>query len=308
MVFAPGVRLTVTVERPADEAELHVHAGGQGVWQARMVALLGGEATLCTTLGGETGRVLATLLESEDFGVRAVHLAETSGWYVHDRRDGERDEIASHPGAPLDRHHVDELYTAALAEGLRTTVSVLGGPVDPAQIPADAYRRLAADLTTNGAELVVDLLGEHLDAVLPAGVALAKVSHDELVETGRARDDSPASLARVAGELHDAGASAVLVTRADEPAIALIDEEYYLVSVPPMEEADFRGAGDSLVGAVAAMLAQGADLPTAVRTGAAAGAANVTRHGLGTGHADVIMELARRVTLDRWSSFDRRSS
>ena len=39
------------------------------------------------------------------------------------------------------------------------------------------------------------------------------------------------------------------------------------------------------------------DRHQAVRTGAAAGALNVTRHGLGTGHADAIRVLTDRVEL-----------
>ena len=41
----------------------------------------------------------------------------------------------------------------------------------------------------------------------------------------------------------------------------------------------------------------GGDLQQAARTGAAAGAVNVTRHGLGSGQADVITEIAGRVRL-----------
>jgi 1-phosphofructokinase len=49
---------------------------------------------------------------------------------------------------------------------------------------------------------------------------------------------------------------------------------------------------------VAAVLAEGGDVEMAIRTGAAAGAVNVTRRGLGTGRADVIAALWERVTLD----------
>jgi 1-phosphofructokinase len=49
---------------------------------------------------------------------------------------------------------------------------------------------------------------------------------------------------------------------------------------------------------VVSVLARGGELPDAIRAGAAAGALNVTRHGLGTGRADAIAELARRVRLE----------
>ena len=44
-VFAPAPILTVTVEAAEDEREeLHVHAGGQGFWVARMLGVLGARA------------------------------------------------------------------------------------------------------------------------------------------------------------------------------------------------------------------------------------------------------------------------
>jgi 1-phosphofructokinase len=57
MVFAPVPVLTVTIEQQADAVELHLHPGGQGVWQARMLALLGVEVLNVTRHGLGTGRL-----------------------------------------------------------------------------------------------------------------------------------------------------------------------------------------------------------------------------------------------------------
>src|SRR3954471_6393340 len=100
MVFAPAPVLTVTIEQQAGATELHLHPGGQGVWQARMIASLGRPVTLCMSVGGEAGGVVEKLLTDERFSLRTVRRQAHSGWYVHDRRDGERREIAEDPGAP----------------------------------------------------------------------------------------------------------------------------------------------------------------------------------------------------------------
>jgi hypothetical protein len=119
MVFAPAPQLTVTIEKQHDRAELHVHAGGQGIWQTRMITALGAQVTLCASVGGEVGAVLTPLLALDGVTVRTVARGSGSGWYVHDRRGGSREEIAEDPGTPLSRHELDELYSVALAEGLR---------------------------------------------------------------------------------------------------------------------------------------------------------------------------------------------
>ncbi|MEU4380750.1 PfkB family carbohydrate kinase [Micromonospora echinofusca] len=298
MVFAPAPLLTVTIEQQADAVELHLHPGGQGVWQTRMIAALGTPVTLCVAVGGEVGDALRKLLVDEDVTVRVVNRQSGTGWYVHDRRDGSRAEIAEDPGAPMVRHDIDELYTVTLTEGLRAPVSVLSGPADPDVVDSDIYRRLAADLSANGGTVVADLSGPHLAAVLEGGVAVLKVSHEELMDDGYADDDSVESLLDAGRRLQRKGAKSVLISRAGEPALALLDDGTALqVHAPPLELADHRGAGDSMTAGVAAVLARGGDLREAIRIGAAAGALNVTRHGLGTGRAEAVRELAGRVRL-----------
>ncbi|HKT05631.1 MAG TPA: PfkB family carbohydrate kinase [Rugosimonospora sp.] len=297
MVFAPAPVLTVTIERQAGAVELHVHPGGQGVWQARMILSLGVPVTLCAAMGGEVGGVLGKLLAEEDASLRAVHRGAGSGWYVHDRRSGSRAEIAADPGAPMGRHDLDELYNVALAEGLRSQVSVLSGPAHPSVVAPDVYRRLAADLTGNGGQVVADLCGDHLDAVLAGGVTVLKVSHEQLIEDGRAGSDAVPELAAAGQRLRAAGAATVLVSRADQPALALLEDRVLEVAVPRLQVAEPRGAGDSMSAGVAAVLARGGGLTEAICTGAAAGALNVTRHGLGTGRLEAVRELTARVRL-----------
>ena len=41
VVLAPSPLLTVTIEDLAGEPDIHVHPGGQGIWQARMLTSLG---------------------------------------------------------------------------------------------------------------------------------------------------------------------------------------------------------------------------------------------------------------------------
>ncbi|HEY9411928.1 MAG TPA: PfkB family carbohydrate kinase [Jiangellaceae bacterium] len=297
MVFAPVPQLTITIEQPTDEAELHVHPGGQGIWQARMITSLGVDVTVCACIGGEVGQVLQPLIVAEGITLRAVPRSTSSGWYVHDRRDGDREMVADHPGGPLSRHELDELYNLALAEGLRAGISVISGPADPAVVPADVYRRLASDLAANDARVVADLSGDYLTATLAGGVHVLKVSHEELLADGRTDDDGDDALIAAIRALHGEGAESVVVTRGDRPSLALVDDEIVEVAAPRLQAADPRGAGDSFTAGVAAVLAQGGDLTQALRTGAAAGALNVTRHGLGSGRADAIAELVTRVRI-----------
>jgi 1-phosphofructokinase len=297
MVFVPAPQLTVTIEQQHDKPELHVHPGGQGVWQARMITLLGAQVTLCAAAGGEVGRVLEPLLKFHGVTLKTIKRESGTGWYVHDRRSGSRRELAEDPGAPLSRHEMDELYSIALAEGLRAGIAVLSGPAHPSVVAPEVYRRLATDLGANGCKVIIDLSGAHLTAALEARPHVVKVSHEELIRDGLTPDGSTESLMIALRKLHADGAQMALVSRADEGALALIEEDVYEVDMPRMIAAESRGAGDSMTAGIAAVLAQGGTLCDAVRTGAAAGALNVTRHGLGTGRVDAVQVLTERVSL-----------
>lgn len=299
-MFAPSPLLTVTVEDRGGVPDLHVHAGGQGVWQAWTIASLDVPVTLCAALGGETGQVLRGLLRRDDIELVLVDVAARNGGYVHDRRSGDRTSLVEIPADALSRHDLDDLYEATLRSGMQCGVAVLSGPADDRTVPADVYRRMAADLASVGGQVVADLSGARLDAALAGGLSVVKVGHHELIDDGRADSDKAGALVKAMLRLREDGARAVLVSRADEPALALLDpdsDDVLEVHVPPLHPQDPRGAGDSMTAAVAAALAGGVDLPAAVRLGAAAGALNVTRHGLGTSAGAGARELAELVQL-----------
>ncbi|MER5266520.1 PfkB family carbohydrate kinase [Actinosynnema sp. NPDC002837] len=297
-VFAPSPELTVTVEDLDGTPDIHIHAGGQGVWMSRMIESLGAEVVLCSALGGETGHVLRHLIDVE---LKARDVAARNGGYVHDRRDGGRDQLVRMPADALSRHELDDLYEMTLIEALNAGVAVLSGPAEAdTPVPDSVYERLAKDLRGNGCDVVVDLSGERLAAALAGGPTVVKVSHEELVSDGLAESDSLPDLAEGCRRVAESGASAVVVSRAAEETLAWLDGTLHLVETPDLSPVDTRGGGDSMTAGLAAGLALGRSVEESLKLGAAAGAVNVTRHGLGTGSGDVVRALVDRVRLRLW--------
>ncbi len=296
-ILAPSPTLTVTVEDHPQGSEIHVHAGGQGVWQARMLKRLGVSVTMCCVLTGEVGRTLRHLLEDEGVTVAALEREGRGSAYLHDRREGKRVVIAEEEGDPIGRHDLDDLYGSVLHSSSVSQVVLLSGPAGENTVPSDVYRRLAIDLQGSGPKVVADLAGDRLRAVVEGGIDVLKVSHEELQADGLVDETSTQALVRAMHQLREDGARAVIVTRSSEPS--LLADEYGVieVSLPRFEETETRGAGDSLTAGVAAALTQGENLRDAISMGAAAGALNVTRHGLGTGDAQSIARLRERVRI-----------
>ena len=294
-VFAPSPLLTITIEPAGADPELHLHAGGQGVWVARMAAALGARVELCAALGGETGRVLRALLDDERFRLRAVASSVTNGAYLHDRRDGQRREIAETPSRRLPRHDADELYGTTVTTGLESDITLLTGPWPPTVLDADAYRRLARDLRCNRRRAIADLSGEALRGALAGGVELVKLSVDEVVAGGWASDGSTRAVLEALERLRAAGARSTILTRGPDPAFALVDGRLHELTGPRFEALEPRGSGDAMFAALGVALAAGQSVLEALRLGVAAGALNATRRGLGTGHRAEVERLAPHV-------------
>jgi 1-phosphofructokinase len=291
--------LSVTVEPMTADGgdDIHVHAAGQGVWVARMAAELGAEPTLCGFIGGETGTVLRPLLEQMDIDLRLVETTEASGCYLHDRRSGEREPIAQSAAMPPSRHEIDELFSSTVAAALDSGALALCGPYPSEALPLEIYGNLVADVKANGTPVLVDLSPPRLDSALEGGPDLVKINDWELAKYVTGPVDTKERMRAAAQRLLDAGAGAAIVTRAEEPAMILRGDEAWELIPPRFERGSREGCGDSMMGALAACMAAGVEWEEMLRTGAAAGAANFLRHGLGSGSRSVVEDLAQRVEL-----------
>jgi 1-phosphofructokinase len=73
------------------------------------------------------------------------------------------------------------------------------------------------------------------------------------------------------------------------------------VEPPTLAEVDHAGAGDSMTAGIAVGRMRGLSPIDAIKVGAAAGAGNVIRHGLGSGSRDLIGELTALVEMEEVS-------
>ncbi len=300
-IFGPHPMLSITIERLTADGgdDIHVHAAGQGVWVARMAAELGAHAVLCGFIGGEPGTALRPLLEQLPIELRLVETAQASGCYIHDRRSGERVPIAQSASFPPSRHEVDDLFSISCAAALDAGVLALCGPYPGEALPLEIYGNLVADVRVNGTPVIVDLSPPRLDSALEGKPDLVKINDWELAKFISGPVDTDARFRAAAERLLEAGAAAAIVTRAEQPALVLRGDEAWTLTPPRFERGAREGCGDSMMGALAACMASGRDWEETLRVGAAAGAANFLRHGLGSADRDVVDDLARRVELRR---------
>ncbi len=303
-VLAPSPQVVVEITFDAtgdgsdDHPTIHMHPGGQGAWVATMAAALGARVTLCAPLGGELGEPLRQLLSLEGITVMAVGMGAGTGASVVDLRSGDRVTVAAMHPPPLDRHELDDLYGMALVDALESKAAVVTGVDPPSLVPPDFFGRLVADVRAAGVPVVADLSGEAALAAIAEAPTVLKMSHEEVLAVGLADADHLDPLREAAETLVSGGIEAVVISRAEKPALLVTADGARLVSSPAIRPVVHHGAGDSMTAGIAVGLGRGLSIEDAIRLGAAAGTLNVARRGLGSGRREQIERFADQIDID----------
>jgi 1-phosphofructokinase family hexose kinase len=263
---------------------------------ARGVTRLGGRAALHGFVGGSVGEQISA-------GCRELGVDDR-----HVRIDGESrvttvivdgatgaSTVVNEPGPEVSATEVDALVDGLLAAVRPGDLVVCTGSL-PRGAPADLYARCVTALRGRGVLSVVDTSGPGLALAVRAAPDVLKVNEDELrADAGLiGADDDPADLPTLMGRALEAGAGAVIVTRGAAGLSYRSASEGWDVSSPVVSVVNATGSGDMMLAGFVAALAGGADRETALRTGAAAGAANAARLDPDLSGPDEVEQLRRQ--------------
>ena len=298
VVLGPSPLLEVSIEPSDAGPTIRLIPGGQGVWVARMAATMGAEVTLCGLSGGATGSTLAPMLGDAPYACVLVPTAGPAGCFVVDQRHEPATEVASRWAPPPSTTEVEALLAAALDACEQADVLVVGNPMPGDALARDVYTRVVAAARARDVAVVVDLSSPRVEAAVRGGPATAKLNDWELAELVTAPVGTPHDRGAAIHRLLDLGATSVVVTRGASTVFA-VDERGSGTELTPPRVGVGRaaGCGDAMTGALAAMLAQGADWLDAVALGMAAGAAHYA--GRDETSRTAIEALARQVSRRR---------
>lgn len=300
-VFAPSLFITVTIEANEEgEDDIHIHPGGQGLWVARGLKRLGERPVIVGPAGGEAGRALVALVPGWGISLNPITTKDPSPTYVHDRRGDERRELARSPLPVLDRHELDDLYGKILEKASATGICVVTGKSEGDSLPLDLFERMGADFDSLGVEVIGDLHGEELESFLSGGpISTLKVSDEDLVEDGLLDPSAPTQERVDAAEkLQARGAKSVIISGADGGTVGRFHSRSLAARLPKLQAVDHRGSGDAMTAALAHALRRGIEPTETLMLACAAGAANVTRHGLANPPPELVQELSKQVEVE----------
>jgi ribokinase len=254
---------------------LNVATGGKGANQASAAARAGAKPIFIGAVGSDSvgDDILADLTARGVDVALVTRSSEPSGVaLITVSRDGENSIVVA-PGANAT---LDPTGTAVLVAANVDAASVL---LCQLEISPEVVSAAATEVEKVGGRFVFNLSPSRY--VSPKLLGLADpliVNESEAAELASSAIDGPADAKTVAQRLLATSRSVVITLGGDG---AIIADATGVTHAPAVRVpiVDTTGAGDAFAGALAAGLADGADLATAVRAGVAAGAAAVQHVG-----------------------------
>jgi 1-phosphofructokinase family hexose kinase len=276
-------RATTVVSRP----------GGKGMIVARGVVRLGGRAAAHGFVGGSVGVQISS--GCRELGVEDLHVpiaGETRVTTVLVDSSSGASTVVNEPGPEVRPAEVDALVDGLLRATRPGDLVVCTGSL-PRGAPVDLYARCVAALRGRGVLTVVDTSGPALALAARSAPDVLKVNEEELrADAGLTdQDDDPVDLQTLMARALDAGIGAVVVTRGAAGLSYRSATEGWDVRSPAVTVVNATGSGDMMLAGFVTALAQGEDRKTALRTGAAAGAANAARLEPDLSGPDEVLEL-----------------
>lgn len=266
--------------------------GGKGMIVARGAVRLGARAALHGFVGGPVGAQISA--GCRDLGIDDRHVpirGETRVTTVLVDRATGASTVVNEPGPEVGSSEVDALVQGLLAAVRPGDLVVCTGSL-PRGAPADLYARCVVALRGRGVLTVVDTSGAGLALAIRSGPDVLKVNEEELRADGELTGaGETADLGTLMSRALAAGVGAVVVTRGAAGLSYRTVDEGWDVSSPSVTVVNATGSGDMMLAGFVASLARGEDRPTALRTGAAAGAANARRLEPDLSGPDEVVEL-----------------
>jgi 6-phosphofructokinase 2 len=271
--------------------------GGGGINVARVVKILGGEATAIYTAGGPIGEILHACLDTIGLKQLVVPIAGMTreNMTVDETSTGKQYRFVL-PGPRLADAEQRQCLEAIRALDPPPAYLVVSGGYPPGA----AEDRLSADIAALADEIGSRLILDTSQAMRHSpehGVFLMKPNLRELSRmAGRALQDRADQVAAARSEIRLGRAEVVVVSLGHQGALLVTDVLAEHFAAPDIPVRSAVGAGDSMVGAIVFALVRGWSLRDAVRYGVAAGTATLMTPGTELCRREDVEDLFGRVS------------
>lgn len=271
--------------------------GGKGINVSRVATRLGHATVALGFLGGHTGLEVAELLAAEHVPSWFLPIPGITRTNPIIQDVAGRELRISAPGPAVEEAQVQALWTALFSlrppDWLLASGSLMPG------VPADFFPRLLRHAQAQGIPTVVDADGTALEQGVAAGAALIKPNRYELERLVGRPLPTLDDVWHAAEAVRNRGVAHVAVSLGADGALLVGHGGTWYARPPTITVQSAVGAGDSLLAALCARLAEGDPPGEALRAGVACGAATAMQRGTSLCDPAALPTLLARTRVQR---------
>jgi 1-phosphofructokinase family hexose kinase len=272
-------------------------AGGKGVNIARLLRLFDLEVGATGFLGRENADIFEKLFKNKGIEDTFVRIPGSTriGIKILDSTKQTTTDI-NLPGLSPNPEQLEQLFDAVERQLQDTVMVIIAGSLPPC-VPTDTVGKLVKLIRLRQVKVFVDTSGPALAHAINSTPTLIKPNLEELAEyLGHPLSDNQEIL-REAKKLIDTGIETVVISLGERGALFVEKDAFYFTTPPAVEVVSTVGAGDAMVGSMAAGLAQKLSLQERARLATAVSAAVVTQPGPGLPSLAGVGSMERQVVV-----------
>jgi ribokinase len=256
--------------------EFFIYPGGKGANQAVAAARLGGQVSFIANIGDDIfGRQSVELIKAEGIDVSGlvIDTNKASGVALISVDKNGENCIAVAPGSNATLFPQTLHQSLFVLNGAAIVLMQLETPLETVNYVAGLCKSNNATMILNPAPACAlpDTLYSNIGIITP------NEKEAEMLTGIKISDESSAAEAAIV--LKNKGVGIVIITMGKQGALIVTDEYVKMIPSPMVDAIDSTGAGDVFNGALAVAIAEGKDLPEAVKFACSAAAISVTRLG-----------------------------
>lgn len=253
--------------------------GGKGINVSKVIHNLDCKTTSMGFIGGESGNYIRESLIQMGINEMFTQIDSNTRTNIKvvDLVSGITTDI-NEKGSPISPEEQEEFLKTYMRGIKKANLAVISGSV-PRCIDKGIYRQLIEIAKEQGCEVILDASGKLLKEGIKGQPKMIKPNIDELEDILSIKLDTSEKVIDASREIVKSGVEMVCVSMGGEGAVLIGKEFVYQANIVKVHVKSTVGAGDSLVGGIAAGLSRGMSIKDAFRLGIAASIVAVTKEG-----------------------------
>lgn len=301
ITFNPALDVGGVVDNLVPNEKSYVHdqrctPGGNGINAGIIAHRLGAEVTLTGFMGGANGDVISSLLDKEKIHHEFIPIQSSTRMNVtvSNTKDHKQTRL-SFPGARVRKAEWDQLIKFVEKIKAEEDLVVIGGSLPPG-ISTQKVSSLIRMLKKRKIFCMVDMPAESLRKVLNAKPSFIKPNLKEFQELTKSQATTIQDVLQEIRKLNKS-VPLICVSSVEGGAILANESQACFGKTPKLTIHSTVGAGDSMVGAMATVLARNPHTPLKeiLQIGLAASSATLSESGMTLGSSKKMREFKSRI-------------